>query len=276
MKRFLLTLTAIVLLRVFLIPSLWLAAGMVAMFWVRGFLQTRFPAHKKAVTAALVTALVLVAMPYVYQLFAPYNVLSHDAGKRRLWFWDLWRAEKMDPAMLKSRNELSDQLQWLEDRVGKEHEAKLAEIRADYTSGRITAEEAWHRTQGVQEESKKFQAKTDKVSRLITSGDTSEPSADYPLCPGAAGISYQMDSLRTSIRVPLNMDCWSGTVTLPRDFHRHWKWEFNSPGDLDFFFFNGERIFIPGNTGKYGWRPPSLKFRLRGEGPYATIKIERR
>lgn len=97
---------------------------------------------------------------------------------------------------------------------------------------------------------------------------------NYPICPGQTLVTHNLDSTHTLITVPLRMGCWSGTVQLPPDF-RNWNWRFSSPGDLEFLFYNGERRFLPGNTPDYGWRPPSLEFRLRGEG-YVTIWIKRK
>lgn len=274
MKRFLLTLTAIVLLRVFLIPSLWLAAGMVAMIWIRSFLQLQFPAHKKVITAVLMIVLVSVAAPHIYQIIAPYNARTEIAAERRWLFWDLWRAEEMDPAVLKSRLELSEQLQWLEDRVGEEHETALARIRADYTAHRITTEEAWHRTQRVQEESKVFQAKTDKMSRLITSDDTGEPRPQQQSRPAPP---------QPSMTVAIQPNQWSDWITLPPTA----KFSSNAPGWQEFGFRNGERILVKENgeiihTSPRGQRTrlikfpsmiPSKTFRLRGQAGNAVITI---
>jgi len=125
----------------------------------------------------------------------------------------------MDPAMLKSRAELSDQLQWLEDRVGEEHEAKLAGIRADYTTGRISTEEAWKQTKQIQEEARKYQRETNQISSLITSDSDS-------------------DSTPPAIQVAISPTRWSQELTFYRPY------SYQSPSWLWFAYSTGDTIKV--------------------------------
>ena len=256
----------IIVLRLCGVPWFWAMASVVGVVWAWSHLHAKFPAHKKKISLAITILLLAAIFPFVYGYANPYTWRSEEAGLRRFLFWDMWRAEKMDPTMLKSRLNLSNQRHWLEDQVGARHERALAQIRQDLASGRITSAEAWDQTQKVQNETAAYQQKATVASSRLTS---SNPTPHYPVCPNASTYTFRAN--QDSIQVPIQPDCWSGWVIFPDQYK--W-WGAHSSGDLEFLLDNGQRVFFRGNEATYGWRP-SGKFRLRGPGPYAKVSIEK-
>lgn len=94
-------------------------------------------------------------------------------------------------------------------------------------------------------------------------------TADFPICSNAK--ERRFSSNQGQIQIAIQTDCWSGWIIMPKQYVR---WEFNSPGDIEFLMINGKRILLKGDEARYGWRPTG-RFRLRGLGPSATVKIEK-
>ena len=139
----------------------------------------------------------------------------------------------------------------------KYRKRKYSHHRTDYTAGRISAEEAWHRTQKVQEESKKFQARTDKMSRLITSDD---PSANPPMRP-PQGRPPSLPQPFQVIRVQVEPNRESDWVTLPPGRQCNVK---ARGGKMFFIFPNGQRMEVRAGEANLGMLP-GRRFKLAGD-----------
>lgn len=94
-------------------------------------------------------------------------------------------------------------------------------------------------------------------------------TADFPICSNAK--ERRFSSNQGQIQIAIQTDCWSGWIIMPKQYV---GWEFNSPGDIEFLMVNGKRILLKGDEARYGWRPTG-RFRLRGLGPSATVKMEK-
>lgn len=264
---------AIIVLRLCGIPWFWAMASVVGVVWSWSYLHTIFPSHKGKISLAIVALLLVAVIPFLRGYTDPYTWRSEEAGVRRLLFWDMWRAQKMDPAMLKSRLELSSQHHWLENQIGTRHEHELALIRQDRASGRITDAEAWNRTQKVMNETAMFQQKAATVSSRIIS---SNPVPHYPVCANAQ--NYKFGANQDSIQIPIQPDCWSGWIVLPTDstgtVSLYKWWGVHSPAELELMLADGHRISMEADEVSSGLILPYHRFRLRGPGP-AIVKIER-
>ena len=263
---------AIVVLRIAGIPWFWAMASVVGVVWAWSYLHATFPTHKRKISLAITILFLAAAFPFVYGYAHPYTWRSEAAGVRRLLYWDMWRAIKMDPPMLKSRLDLSNQNHWLQDQIGERHQNELARIRQDKTNGVITDTEAIERSLAVQNDMERYQQRATNVSARLISSD---PVPFYPVCAGAQNQTFGPN--QTHMQVPLQMDCWSGWIILPSDslgnaIYR--SWYYNTPGEVEFLLANGRRIHTI-NRDMFGWMPPDNRIRIRGKGPSATVEITR-
>ncbi len=246
---------ALIVLRIFLAPWFWPLATAIGIIWGWDYLRRQFPDHKRLVSMIMVVVTVLATGPYLYEFVSPYNERSVDAGKRRLLSWDMWRAKKIDPPMLKSRNELSDQSQWLQDQIGAQHSQIMARIRADRNSGRITMAQALEQTMAVQNETERYQKQIADISSRVTSDST--PQQQSTMAPRV-------------FRILINPNTYSKQVGNQIPFGA--KWSFASPGTwAKFKFENGEEL----DATTLGQRPkaPTHYFQVKGDGRFVEITV---
>lgn len=103
------------------------------------------------------------------------------------------------------------------------------------------------------------------------SGTLQTALADYPLCADtAAGVGMTPKKIRA--KMPLSLKCESGWVSIPDGYDFRIS---NGSGDLEYFFWDGRRLFVSGKERKWLGDIRGQNFRLRGEGT-AVIAIEPR
>ena len=98
--------------------------------------------------------------------------------------------------------------------------------------------------------------------------------ADYPLC--AEQKIYDLRGKTTQITVQLHQNCWSGWIMLPETNYSAVV-DTLSPGDLEYKFWNGERILIPDKSVAADisqGRNYGSAYRLRGYGEAIITKKE--
>jgi hypothetical protein len=92
---------------------------------------------------------------------------------------------------------------------------------------------------------------------------------DYPICVETQdGVELSL-KVKPQAELQLSPDCWSGWVVLPE----HARFRVRSPGDMEYLFLDGRRLFVSGKEWKWLGELKTLTFRLRGEG-MATIAVE--
>lgn len=100
-------------------------------------------------------------------------------------------------------------------------------------------------------------------------------SVDYPLCAG--GNIYDLRRRTTQVNLQLHPTCWSGWVMLPEGGNYSAVVDTLSPGDLEYKFWNGERILIPDKSVMAdisSGRNYGSAYRLRGYGEAIITKKE--
>lgn len=95
--------------------------------------------------------------------------------------------------------------------------------------------------------------------------------ADYPLCANSPRREINVGG---KAEIMLNSGCWSGWISLPDQVRARVRTL--SLGDLEYKFWNGERVLVPNGAALYDVAKniPESVFRLRGTGK-AEISVER-
>ncbi len=151
----------IILAIVGFLPSILVIVALIGILITCYGLTQAFPAKAKLIgqLIALIIVFGLLINGYVY-FIKPRTPMSQEALKRAGIATDLEIALKINPQMLKSRLAITNQLQWLQDRIGEEHHVQLLSIRQRVDAGVIGPERAWQETFKILETAKIYQEKT--------------------------------------------------------------------------------------------------------------------
>jgi uncharacterized protein YpmB len=164
---------ALLLRLVGFIADFWLLVGAVVLVALWAYLARKYSEQKRLIKWIFIVLILLnisntVGKNIYREHFEPYSRMSRAAVERARLAADLETALKINPEMLKSRMEVTNHLQWVQDKyVGKGHEAKLANIRASLANGTISPEAAWQQMMAVVKETKEYREKiTEAVSEI--------------------------------------------------------------------------------------------------------------
>ncbi|MDP3947234.1 MAG: hypothetical protein Q8Q41_00895 [bacterium] len=86
-----------------------------------------------------------------------------------------------------------------------------------------------------------------------------------PVCPGAKDVAVTAKETAVEIR----SHCLTGTILLPigNDF------VVDAPGELEYFFWNGQRFLVQDKEAKWLGQAPYSTFRLRGTSGQAKLTL---
>ncbi len=73
-----------------------------------------------------------------------------------------------------------------------------------------------------------------------------------------------------TIKVKIYPDCLSGWINLPPGA----QFLIDAPGEVEYFFWSGKRIFIKDKNTQWAGEVPNCSFRMRGSKGEATITIQ--
>lgn len=91
--------------------------------------------------------------------------------------------------------------------------------------------------------------------------------AVYPIAADAQDL---WPGIGETVKVKICPDCWSGWINLPPGS----KFTIDAPGEIEYFFWSGERILIKDKNTKWLGEIPHCSFRIRGTAGEATITIQ--
>jgi len=163
---------ALVLRLIGFLPSIWIALGFGGLVWFWNFLVVQFPTQKKLVNWAMgglvaVGLLTTIGTNLYNGHIAPYTVMSRAAIERAKLASDLEGALQVNPHMLKSRLEMGNQLQWIQDQVGERHAVVLNDIKQRLANNSISPQQAWDESLKILTEENLYREKSkDATSQL--------------------------------------------------------------------------------------------------------------
>ena len=98
---------------------------------------------------------------------------------------------------------------------------------------------------------------------LFRSGSPAPRTQQYPPCPGAKDIATTAKETVVEVKA----HCLTGRILLPvgHDF------AIDAPGELEYFFWNGQRFLVQDKKTRWLGQVPYSTFRLRGKSGQATI-----
>ena len=111
----------------------------------------------------------------------PATPLTRAAAERASIASDLEAALRINPQTLKSRIEVANQIQYLEDRVGEQHSLVLASIRNRLEAGQISHAQAWEETKIVLEAEVGWRIESQKAVQRLTGKPPKETSSSNGL-----------------------------------------------------------------------------------------------
>ncbi len=162
-------------LRLLLIPNIWIVLGFVALvlFWIFFAGQVQDARKKKWVNLGfgvlLGLALITTVGLNVYNSHVkPYTKMSSAATERAKLAADMELALRVNPNMLKSRMELTNQIQWLQDKIGERDAAELDGVKQAFLAREITAEEAWKITFKILEGENSNRQKNKEAASMLS------------------------------------------------------------------------------------------------------------
>ena len=91
--------------------------------------------------------------------------------------------------------------------------------------------------------------------------------AAYPIAADAQDL---WPSIGETVKVKICLDRWSGWINLPPST----KFSIDAPGEIEYFFWSGERTLIKDKNTKWLGEIPHCSFRIRGTAGEATITIQ--
>jgi len=101
------------------------------------------------------------------------------------------------------------------------------------------------------------------VYRDYQSRPAAPRTQQYPPCPGAKDIATTAKETVVEVKA----HCLTGRILLPvgHDF------AIDAPGELEYFFWNGQRFLVQDKKTRWLGQVPYSTFRLRGKSGQATI-----
>jgi len=179
-------LAGIILLRVIgIINNVWLLFGIIILIGLWSWLRQIAGMQRLIDWSFSLLTVIAVISTIGWNIYTNYvqpnTPMTRAATNRAQIATDLDAALRLNPAMLKSRLEVANQLQWLQDRIGDDHAVRLATIRQRMKAGKITPEAAWNESRQAFAEEKFFGDKTQKdVSVLLGKNADSELIGSWP------------------------------------------------------------------------------------------------
>lgn len=101
-------------------------------------------------------------------------------------------------------------------------------------------------------------------------GSSAPRAQQYPPCPGAKDIAV---TAKETV-VELQSYCLTGRILLP--VGHNFRVEAVDDGEIEFFFWNGQRFLVKEKETKWLGDVPQSIFRLRGKSGQATISLTKR
>jgi hypothetical protein len=146
----------------------------------------------------------------------PATPLTRAAAERASIASDLEAALRINPQTLKSRIEVANQIQYLEDRVGEQHSLVLASIRNRLEAGQISHAQAWEETKIVLEAEVGWRIESQKAVQRLTGKPPKETSSSNGLPWQLAlfgGILFGISLIPKSF-TGKSLAAWIGAVSL--------------------------------------------------------------
>lgn len=102
-------------------------------------------------------------------------------------------------------------------------------------------------------------------SGIFDSSSSAKAEKKYPPCPGVKDVAITARETLIEVR----SHCLTGRILLPvgHDF------VIDAPGELEYFFWNGQRFKVEDRTAKWLGQAPYSTFRLRGTSGQAKLTL---
>lgn len=89
----------------------------------------------------------------------------------------------------------------------------------------------------------------------------------YPIAADAQDVWPRVGE---TVKIKIYPDCLSGWINLPKGAN----FMIDAPGEIEYFFWTGERIFVKDKNTKWLGEIPRCSFQLRGTAGEATITVQ--
>lgn len=147
------------------ISNVWLLFGFIVLLLLWSYLLSKIPGQRKWINLGfgiLVAASLFSTVGYnvYHNKLGPMFPMTNAAMTRARIAADLETSLKTNPLMFKSRAEIGNQLQALQDAIGEQHAYTLKRIRLQLNKELITPEKAWEETLTVLKHEKGFYQKS--------------------------------------------------------------------------------------------------------------------
>jgi len=177
-------------LRVLLIPSTWIVLGFVALVLFWNFLLTQFQTQKKLINWGMGIFLALTLVSTIglnlYNAHVkPYTAMSRAATERAKIAADLETALQINPHMLKSRMELANQIQKLQDKIGERQAEKMKEVENLAKEGKL--KDAWEKISEIIKDENMYREKSKEANSKLSSVSTG-----LSLKPSSGGLAGKL------------------------------------------------------------------------------------